>query len=243
MRISFRYVSAVVAVACGVTFAATVHAVPTYYTSRPAFTADGRVTTTTTIDFDGLAAGTDLTGSTLSGVTFTAPGVSPLEVILGTTGVRFAMSPSSGTKVLSPGGSSTLLENDDLWLVFGTAVQAAGMDVVFDAPDGLSFVAVTFLDAASSAICTDGFIPAPSGGPGHQFVGCVSDSANIKWIIFDEFDPTASDDHVAYDTLTFSPAFASPPPPPPSGVPAPATAILLGLGAIGLALARRRRDA
>ncbi len=64
-----------------------------------------------------------------------------------------------------------------------------------------------------------------------------------KRIIFDEFDGSPSDDHVAYDTLTFSPAFASPPPPPPSGVPAPATAILLGLGAIGLALARRRRAA
>lgn len=241
MRVPFRNVSAVLAVACMGAIATPAHAVPTFYTARPLFNADGRVTTTSTIDFDGLGAGTDLTGAILSGATFSAPGATPLAVILGATGVRNPMSPSSGTKVLSPGGSSVLAEDDDLLVTFATAVKAAGMDVVFDVPDGASYVGVAFLDSASLAICTSGFIPSPSGAPGYQFIGCVSDSANIKSIAFNEFDPTASDDHVAYDTLTFSPAYSAPPPPPPPGVPAPATALLLGAGVIGLGVVRRLR--
>lgn len=214
----------------------TADAVPVFYTDRPSFSADGRVTTTTTINFDSLAPGTDLTGSTLSGVTFNAPGSSPLQVILGATGVRNAMSPSSGANVLSPGGSNLALENDDLEFIFATAVQAAGMDVVFDAPDGASFVGVTFFDASNAVICNSGFIPAPSGAPGFQFVGCVSDSANIKRVLFDDFDPSPPDEHVAYDTLTFSPAVA----PPSASVPVPGTLLLFGLGGLVAAGIRAR---
>jgi PEP-CTERM motif len=213
-------------------------AAPVFYTDRPTFNADGRVTTTTTINFDSLAPGTDLTGSTLSGVTFNAPGSTPLQVILGSTGVRFPMSPSSGANVLSPGGSNTALENDDLELIFATAVKAAGMDVVFDVPDGASFVGVTFFDASNAVICSTGFIPSPSGAPGFQFVGCVSDSANIKRVAFDEFDGSPPDDHVAYDTLTFSPAIAAPP--PSAGVPVPGTLLLFGLGGLVAAGIRSR---
>jgi hypothetical protein len=212
-------------------------AVPTFYTDRPSFVADSRVTTTTTIDFDSDAPGTDLTGVTRSGATFNAPASTPLQVIAGATGVRNPMSPSTLPNVLSPGGSNAALENDDLEIVFATPVQAAGMDVVFDVPDGASFVTVTFFDAGNASIsqCIRNPIPAPSGAPGFQFVGCVTDSANIKRITFDEFDPTAPDDNVAYDTLTFSPAAAT------RAVPEPASISLLGGGFVALALARKLR--
>lgn len=210
----------------------------TYYTSRTAFLADGAVTTTTAIDFDTLTPGTDLTNQTLSGVTFGAPAASPLLVILGSTGVRNPMSPSTPLNVLSPGGSSTTLEDDDLSLLFATPVRAAGLDVVFDDPDGLSFVSISFFDPSNTLLFSDGFIPSPAGAPGYQFVGLVSSSANIARIVLDEFDGSPPDDHVAYDSVVFSPAA-----PAPSGaVPEPGTLTLLaGSVLFGPALRRRRR--
>src|SRR5687768_8076098 len=84
------------------------------FTDKPTFLADPRVGGTTTVDFDGLAPGTDLTGATVGNATLLAPGTGPLVVIAGATGVRFPMSPSSGANVLSPGGTDTSLEDDDL---------------------------------------------------------------------------------------------------------------------------------
>jgi len=213
----------------------------TFYTDRTAFNADPGAAGTTTIDFDGFATGTDLTGSTLSGATFTAPGSSPLTVIAGATGVRFPDSPSSGANILSPGGSDPNLQNDDLDITFATPVQAAGLDVVFDVPDGASFVGVTFFDSLNNVLFSNGFIPAPSGAPGFQFVGFVSNSANIKRVSFDEFDDTAFDDNVAYDTVTFSNITPS-----SSAAPEPGSAALLlsGMATLtGIALRNRRRAA
>jgi hypothetical protein len=202
------------------------------YYDRAVFLGDPGVGATSAINFDSDATGTDLTGKTVSGVTFQAPGSSPLLVIAGSAGVRNSMSPSSGLNVLSPGGSNTALENDDLELVFAAPVQAAGLDVVYDAPDGASFVGVTFYDATGAVLASNGFLPAPIGAPGYQFVGFVSASANIKRIVFDEFDGSPPDDHVAYDSVVFSPA-----------VPEPGTYALMfaGLGWVGFIACRRQR--
>ena len=145
------------------------------------------------------------------------------------------MSPSSGLNVLSPGASDPTLQQDDLEVVFGTPVRAAGLDVVFDAPDGLSFVSVIFYDAGGTLLCGNGFIPSPVGAPGYQFVGCASPVANIARILVDEFDDTSdfSDDNVAYDSIIFSPGVTA--------IPEPATVALVGLGLAALPLARRAR--
>jgi hypothetical protein len=100
---------------------------------------DARVTTTTTIDFKSEATGADLTVSR-DPERRSTPGSTPLQVILAAVGVRNPMSPSSGAKVLSPGGSTA------------------------------SLVTVTFFDAANASIsqCIRNPIPAPAGAPRFQ---------------------------------------------------------------------------
>ncbi|HEY3281573.1 MAG TPA: hypothetical protein VGN26_04815, partial [Armatimonadota bacterium] len=67
------------------------------------------------------------------------------------------------------------------------------------------FVSVTFMDKDGHTLASNGFIPSPSGAPGYGFVGCVSTTGNIKKILFNEFDDSAPDDNVAYDSIVFSP--------------------------------------
>jgi hypothetical protein len=203
----------------------------TLYYDRASFLGDARMTaaTTASVTFDSYSVGTDLTGATNSGATFDAPGSGPLLVIAGSTGVRYAMTPSTGLNVLSPGGNDPNLQNDDLSVTFAVPVQAAGMDVVFDVPDGASYVAVYFFDTASTLLASNSFIP-DSGS--YQFVGLVADSALISRIVFDEFDDSANDDNVAYDSLVFT-----------SPIPEPSTyAALGGLIAISAVVLRRRKQ-
>ncbi len=174
------------------------------YNDRAAFTGDPSVGFTAKINFDNYPAGANFTNRTEIGVKFEAPGSGPLLVMPGSPGIRNPLSPSSGANVLSPGGSDLISENDDLTLVFNVPVQAAGLDVVFDVPDGQSFVSVTFKDASGNTLATQNPISAPNGSPGYQFVGYVSSASNIKSIVIDEFDPSSNDDHVAYDSIVFS---------------------------------------
>jgi hypothetical protein len=175
----------------------------TLYYDRASFLGDAAITTTSSINFDDLLTGRDLTNATIDGVTFQAPGTSPLLVTEGS--IRFVLSPSTPPKVLSPGGNDPSAQNDDLMLVFDNPVRAAGLDVVYDVPDGLSFVSVTFMDKDGHTLASNGFIPSPSGAPGYGLVGCVSTTGNIKRILFNEFDGSAPDDNVAYDSIVLSP--------------------------------------
>lgn len=201
------------------------------YFDRNAFLSDSQITTTTAIDFDTFVTEADLTGQTVSGVTLNASVGNALSVIDAATGVRYPMSASSGSKVLSPGGSNPDFENDGLELLFATPVRAAGIDVVFDVPDGASYVEVYFYNEFGGVLDFNGFIPAPSGSPGYQFVGYVADSDVISRVLFNEFDPTAYDDNVAYDSLVFSPA----------ATPEPSSMLLLGFGLAGIASMNRGR--
>ena len=114
-----------------------------------------------------------------------------------------------------------------------TPVRAAGLDVVFDVPDGASYVGVSFLDAAGNLLGQDTFIPAPNGAPGYQFVGFVASGSGpgIKSIRFDEFDGSANDDNVAYDSLVFT------------AIPEPASTAGVGglIGLCGVVVWRRPR--
>ena len=140
------------------------------------------------------------------------------------------MSASTAPNVLSLGGGATNLEDNELGLTFATPVQAAGLDVVFDVPDGQSFLGVTFFDTSNVAIVSNGFIPAPNGPPGFQFVGLVTDNPIIKRVVFNDFDLTAFDDHVAYDSVVFS-----------TTIPEPSGLLLFFLGMMGTVVYTYRR--
>lgn len=202
------------------------------YTDRTSLLADPRVGAAATVDFDSFAPGTDLTNQTFNGVTLEPNTTGPLLVITGSSGVRYPLSPSSGANVLSPGGNDGSLENDGLIITFATPVQFAGLDIVFDVPDGASFVDISFFDSTGGLLGSYSSIPAPSGAPGYQFMGMVSDYPNIARIVISEYDPTAMDDNVAYDSLTYS----------LQAIPEPSTYLLLASGLAVIGAARRRHD-
>ncbi len=206
-------------------------AAPVTYTTRSSFLANPSVTSTVNINFDGYSTGTAITNQTISGATFNSPGGIPLQVIAGSTGVRYAMSPSTGANVLSPGGSNTSQQQDDLELVFSNPVKAVGLDVVFDVPDGAAYVAIYFYDASNNLIAQIApHIPAPVGAPGYQFVGLVADSAIIARVLVDEWDDSANDDHVAYDSIVFT-----------SPVPEPISFSLIFLGCLSILWVIRKK--
>jgi hypothetical protein len=231
VRISFRFTLLCLGfVGTALTFNPEAGAAALYF-DRSAFLSDSKITTTTAIDFDSFVVGTDLTGQTVSGVTFNADAGNFLSVIDASAGIRYPMSASSGTRVLSPGGANPGFESDGLEFIFTDPVTAAGIDVVFDVPDGASYVGVTFYDALNHVLEYNGTIPAPNGLPGYQFVGFVADSATISRVVFSEYDPTAMDDNVAYDSLVFSPAVA----------PEPSALLLLCCGLVGMSSTSRRK--
>jgi hypothetical protein len=193
------------------------------------------------VTFDGIAPGTNITGTTHAGVTFdlgnSPPPSAQLIVVRGadtftTAGFVGAASPAtnklfptSGANVLSPGGvelrpgPNPPFENDDLELRFATPVAAFGFDLLYQSLDCCSFVGITIRDSAGVVIYANPFIPSGgfgAGGPGGaEFVGFVSDSANIARIVIDEFDgdPNFPDANIGFDTFRF-------------GVAAPATLTL-----------------
>ena len=157
------------------------------------------------INFEDIPVGTNINNQLISGIKFKSANNVPLEIILAANGVRYPMNSSSGKQVLSPGGSNESLENDDLELLFEKPIQLFGLDVVFDHPDGASYVNIKFFDANNNLIkSTYRHIPSPKGKPGYQFVGLISDIPNISKVYIDDFDPTSPDDHIAYDSFIFS---------------------------------------
>lgn len=236
------------------TLALPVASATTYHTDRASF--DAAVAAATLVpapfDFDAIPDGTDITGATMGHLTFVAPG-SPLIVI---DEIPRAVSSDPGLpatspiRVLSPGGSAGILvcgegmgiDEDDVIVLFDPPVMAAGIDGIFKSPDGASFVSAAWNDPSSSPIFVDGFIPAPSGDPGYQFVGLVSD-VPIGSMILDEFDATcvgsgaAGDEQVGYDSLVTA-SRGAPPPVPELGSLMLFSAGLAGV--VGIVLRRRR---
>ena len=182
------------------------------------------------VDFDAVAPGTDITGGTLSGITFNVPNPltpsAPLVVVRGAdtftpsgfSGVTDASTnrllPTSGENVLSPGGAqlapgpNAALENDDLRLTFAQPVTAVGFDMIYQERDCCSFVSVTVLDPNGAVLYSNPSIPtgSASGGGvpgGAAFVGFVSSSPNIASIVIDEQDGDGSfpDANIGFDSF------------------------------------------
>lgn len=82
-------------------------------------------------------------------------------------------------------------------------------------------------------IFSNSSIPAPTGAPGFQFVGLVTDSPLISRIVFDEKDSSPSDDNIGYDSIVFSSSASSP-------VPIPETFWLFSSGLIGFIGMRKK---
>jgi hypothetical protein len=212
------------------------------------------------IDFDAIAPGTNIAGSTIAGVTFSNPDGNPLSVVAAAStfsGPGFAppgdadnvLPATSGLNVLSPGGPElvagpALGQRDSLTLAFASPVSAFGLDVLFQSLDGASFFGYAIYDTNSVLLASNGFIPvpalpngsdptSPSSAGGAYFVGFVSDSANIGTIVFSEFDDNEGnpDSNVGYDTFRFA---AAP-------VPEPGVSLLLGAGLTAIVAAFRRR--
>jgi len=184
------------------------------------------------IDFDDIAPGTDITGTSVAGVQFDVPGPAPgarLIVVRGTdtltpsgfSGVIDAgtnkLFPTSGENVLSPGGTELApgpnpqLENDGLRLTFDPPVSAVGFDILFQSLDCCAFVGITVLGPGGEVLYSNPAIPSGSGAGGDRggavFVGFVSPTENIAAIVIDESDGNNEfpDSNIGYDTIRFHP--------------------------------------
>ena len=209
----------------------------------------------TFINFDNELRGANYDGKNVQGVTFLAPG-SPLIVVKAsdtftpdefskTVGETYSFDLSlnklpatSGDMILSPGGvvlgpgPNPYNANDDLELIFDTPVAAFGFDQLMQSADTYNRVNVTVYDEFGAVILpTQRILTTDSGGRGapggSDFWGIVSGSANIKRIVFDEYDYDNfnPDANIGYDSLRYA-------------VPEPCTMLLIGIG--GLFLRKRK---
>ncbi|HET6949259.1 MAG TPA: hypothetical protein VFI47_02730 [Acidimicrobiales bacterium] len=128
------------------------------------------------------------------------------------------LAPTTGTRLLSPGGArlgpgpDPLVENDDLVVTFRHPVTAVGFDLVLQALDCCSFVSITLLDANGEVI--HHIDPVPTGQPdtattgpaGPVFVGFTASRPSIATLVIDEQDDNhiSPDANVGYDTFRYT---------------------------------------
>jgi PEP-CTERM motif len=209
------------------------------------------------IHFDSIAPGTNITGSTIAGVQFLGPNAplvvvrgadtfTPDEFIFAVNPATNKLLPTSGLNVLIPGGTrlgagpNNAIENDDLTLVFATALAAFGFDHLSQSADGVSFTSISVYNQANLLLFS-GMIPISNlgggGAPaGPDFWGVVGTGSDlIGRIVIDEGDNNGGfpDSNIGFDTFRFMPQVVE-------AVPEPSS-LLLALGGIGMAFAVRRR--
>lgn len=204
------------------------------------------------VDFDAIATGTDISGATLGGATFSSPSGNSLIVVDASTttsfccGPQFTLTATSGANVLSPGGAflaggPDLAQRDGLQIDFATPIAALGIDLLFQSLDGFSLAGATVYAADKTTVLfSNTFLSIPStGSGGAYFLGFVSDNplTNIGRIVFNDDDDNNvnPDSNLGYDTLRFST--------PRAPVPEPASLGLLGAGLAAMAIWRRKRAA
>ncbi len=214
------------------------------------------------IDFDSIAAGTNISGSTILGVTFTSPPANPLEVVTAVstfTPPGFAppgdsdnrLFATSGANVLSPGGPALVPgfgtgmdlpveQNDDLTLIFASPLRSFGLDLLFQSLDGASFVGYTIFDSGNVILASDGFIPIPANPNGPDPTSPSAAGGGIFLGFVSDSANIARIEFVEFDENNGNPdanigydTFRF-------DVPEPGTLMLVGLGLIGFAATRRR---
>ncbi len=215
--------------------------VTTYFYDRAAFTAAGGAPVA--CDFDGLGDNTPFEGGKVAGATFHGLG-SPLLVVNGTEtytpgeiGGTHRLLPTSGTKVLSPGGKElgfgTDVQLDSIEITFDAPTRSFGFDLLYQSDDFAPYTAIELYDA-SNALLYSSDLPTSStagaGAPGGaEFYGFVAPRGIGRVVVRDnDNDATNPDANIGYDTLRYA------------AVPEPATAAGLGLGALALLRGRRR---
>jgi hypothetical protein len=208
------------------------------------------------LDFESIAPGTNIAGTTISGVSLSSPSGNSLEVVTATstftpagfTGVIDAgtnrLFATSGVNVLSPGGVSLVpgpdpAEQDSLILDFSTPVRAFGFDVLFQSLDTGSNTSFQVFDSSLNQIAGGAVDTSSAGGAGGSpggafFLGFVSDdpATDIGRIIVTDSDGNAifPDSNIGYDTFRIG------------VVPIPGALWLFGSGLLaylGLGLKRR----
>lgn len=235
---AFRFRSSIVPALSALVFAANAHAGVIVYS----LTANGGLagfnaaagSPAVSINFDSIAAGTNVGGTTISGITFNALG-SPLIVVNGnattTSGVYSGapnpatnkLFPTSGANVLSPGGTTLgpgpdgAIENDDLELIFVTPLGAFGFDHLSQSADGNGFTTITVFNQANAPIFSGGIPISNLGGGGApggaDFWGIATTGADlIGRIVINEDDGNNvfPDNNIGFDTFRFAPAAAVP---------------------------------
>jgi hypothetical protein len=177
------------------------------------------------ITFDDIILGTNITGSTIEGVTFELdPSIesAPLLVVKANDthslpGYWPTPSPdnrlfaTSGDNILSPGGvdlapgPNDTVEKDNIIVTFTNPVFAVGFDVLFQSMDTASYAEVMLLDSAENVLYYPQGIPTTGNGTygGSVFVGFVSNSSNIKKIIIIDSDNNNvyADNNIGLDTI------------------------------------------
>ncbi|MEZ5355677.1 MAG: PEP-CTERM sorting domain-containing protein [Bryobacteraceae bacterium] len=218
---------------------------------------DAATTALSTVGFDSIAPGTDISGQTIQGIEFQAPG-SPLIVVdaastattsgfSGTSDISLnRLFATTGTNVLSPGGTqlapgpNPALEYDSLTLVFHTPVTAFGLDLLWQQADGATYTDIRVFDSANHLLHSGRAVgrEAWTGNGwagGTDFFGVVATGGTtIGRIEFLELDNDSRypDSNIGYDSFRMQTA----------ATPEPGSMALLGFGLIGIALVRRRKN-
>jgi hypothetical protein len=207
------------------------------------------------MDFDSIAAGTDITGQIIDGVKYVGPNAALLVVaasstftpagsFAGTTNINLNKLPAtSGLNVLSPGGAmlgpgpNPSIEGDSLTLEFQTPVTYFGFDLLSQSADGVSFASIKVFDPNSNLLYSGklGISDLGGGGApgGADFWGIWTTAGTTIGrveILEGDDDAMYPDSNIGYDSLRYG-----------VDAPEPGSLLMMAVGGGFLAISCRRQ--